>query len=261
MDVFRFLENNLVLALFVFARLSGVFVSAPVFSSRNIPTRVKILLTFSLTLVLLPLLMQNNTVTPPSSLFYYVIHIFLEFLVGASVGLIMSLFFAVIQVAGQMLDTQVGFGIVNVVDPQSGLQMPLLGNFIQIIFTLVFFTADLHHVFLTALFDSFTLLPINHAAPNTSLTIFIIDLFAGMFLTAFRLAMPMIMAALLVDVSMGMLARTMPQMNVFVVGIPLKIAVGIFMLGVFMPTYIYILKAVYNGVSENIRGLLTIFAQ
>ncbi|MDR2007178.1 MAG: flagellar type III secretion system protein FliR [Acidaminococcales bacterium] len=260
MELIQFVQQNLVLALLVFARVSGIFSSAPIFSSRNIPTQIRVLTAVTITLVAMPAFLQKAGAPVTDKAASYIILVFGEFITGVCIGLIMAVFFAIIQVAGQMLDTQVGFGIVNVVDPQSGTQMPLLGNFLQMLFVLVFFAADMHHIFLSALFESFDLLPVARAAFHPQTAVLVLELFANMFLTAFKLAMPMIMTTLLVDVSMGMLARTMPQMNVFVVGIPLKLAVGIFMLSVFLPTYIFFLKVAYGEVPENIYKLLSIFA-
>ncbi|MDR3349669.1 MAG: flagellar type III secretion system protein FliR [Acidaminococcales bacterium] len=260
MELIQFVQQNLVFALLVFARVSGIFSTAPMFSSRNVPARIRVLSAMAITLVAIPALAQKAGAPVTDSAASYILLVFGEFIVGACIGLVMAVFFAIIQVAGQMLDTQVGFGIVHVVDPQSGTQMPLLGNFLQMLFVLVFFAADLHHLFLQALLESFDLMPVARAAFQPQMAEFVLGLFTNMFLTAFKLAMPMIITTLLVDVSMGMLARTMPQMNVFVVGIPLKLAVGVFMLSVFLPTYIFFLKVAYGEVSENIYKLLSIFA-
>jgi flagellar biosynthetic protein FliR len=260
MELIQFVRQNLALALLVFARVSGIFSSAPMFSSRNIPARVRALTALSIALVAMPALLGKGLRPEAAQIGAYVLLVLGEFIVGVCIGLIMAVFFAIIQVAGQMLDTQVGFGIVNVVDPQSGTQIPLLGNFLQMLFVLVFFAADLHHIFLSALMESFDLLPIARMGFSPQTALFVLELFTNMFLAAFKLAMPMIIATLLVDVSMGMLARTMPQMNVFVVGIPLKLAVGIFMLSVFLPTYVLFLKVAYGEVSGNIYKLLSIFA-
>ena len=259
MDIIQFAEQHIALGLLVFTRISGIFVSAPIFSSRNIPARMRVLMAMAIALVVLPAVLQKQSVAVPSTLASYVVCVFLELFLGVCVGLLLALFFAVIQVAGQMIDQKVGFGIVNVVDPQSGIQVPLLGNFLQMIFTLVFFAADFHHLFLIALIDSFSTLPLMQAVITPGLAVYMVDLFAGMFTFAFKLAMPLIMVTLLVDVSMGMLARTMPQLNVFVLGIPLKLAVGIFMLSVFLPTYVYILKVAYAEVPKNINQLLSAF--
>lgn len=260
MDLIAFTEQNLLFFFLIATRISGIFLSAPIFSSRNIPARIKVLLTLFIALVLITPLSQKYIPVIPTDFLPYILCIGMEFIIGACIGLVLAMFFAIIQVAGQMLDTQVGFGIVNVVDPQTGIQLPVLGNFIQMLFTIVFFVSDLHHIFLLALIDSFDLLPLSTAVLQPQSGIFMLDLFAGMFLTAFKIAMPLLMTTLLVDVSMGMLARTMPQMNVFVVGIPLKLAVGIFMLSVLLPTYIYIIKVAYGGISEDIYKMLTMFA-
>lgn len=264
MELIQFTEQNLIFFLLIAARISGIFISAPIFSSRNIQGRFKILFTLFLSLLVLPGLLQiyagNASVAVPNGFLPFLLCITMEVIIGLSIGFVMAIFFAIIQVAGQMLDTQIGFGIVNVMDPQTGIQLPVIGNFIQMLFTIVFFVSDLHHLFLMALINSFEILPLTTAIVTPQSSILVLDLFANMFEMAFKLAMPMIMTTLLVDVSMGMLARTMPQMNVFVVGIPLKLAVGIFMLSVLLPTYIYLIKVAYGGVSENIYKLLTTFA-
>lgn len=260
MEIIQFVQQNLILFLLTVVRVSSIFVSAPIFSSRNIPGRIKILIAIFIALVVFPAVLQSYKGAIPNELLPFIICVLTEFLIGVTIGFVMEIFFAIIQVAGQILDTQVGFGIVNVVDPQSGTQIPLLGNFVQVIFTVVFLASDMHHLFLIALIDSFEVLPFNHATMQPMSAVFVLKLFTDMFLLGFKIAMPMIMTTILVDISMGMLARTMPQMNVFVVGIPLKLAVGIFMLGIFLPTYIYILKVAYRGVPENIYKLLSIFA-
>ena len=260
MDLLAFTEQNLLFFLLVATRVSGIFVSAPIFSSRNIPGRIRILLVLFIALVLVPAISQKYSPVIPTEFLPYILCLAMEFIIGTSIGLILAIFFAIIQVAGQMLDTQVGFGIVNVVDPQTGIQLPVLGNFVQMLFTIVFFVSDLHHILLLALVDSFNSLPLTSAVLQPQTSIFILDLFTSMFKTAFQIAMPLLMTTLLVDVSMGMLARTMPQMNVFVVGIPLKLSVGIFMLSVLLPTYIYLIKVAYAGISGDIYKLLSTFA-
>ncbi len=260
MDLIQFFEQYFAIAVLVFARISGIFLSAPIFSSKNIPTRVKMLFTFFLTLIIVPLIAQKQLMGVPTAFLPYVYSIIVELIIGASIGLVMEIFFAMIQVAGQMLDTQIGFGIVNVVDPQSGIQVPLLGNFIQLFFIIVFLATDMHHLFLLSVVDSFEMIAVNKAVVQAPIALFVLDLLADMFVAAFKIALPIIMTTVLVDVSMGMLARTMPQMNVFVVGIPLKLAVGIFMLSVVLPTYIYILKVACRGLFSNINKLLAIFA-
>ncbi len=259
MDLIQFFEQNFTVFILACTRVSGIFITAPIFSSRNIPPRVKIMLSVFISLIIVPVILQKYTVNIPSALLPYMFAVLCELTIGVTIGLVMEIFFAVIQVAGQMLDTQIGFGIVNVLDPQSGTQVPLLGNFIQVIFIIVFLATDMHHLFFSALADSFQVLPINGAVFDGSLALFILKLVSDMFVLALKIAMPIVMTTLLVDISMGMLARTMPQMNVFVVGIPLKLAVGIFMLSVVLPTYIYILKVACRELFANIYKLLSIF--
>ncbi len=260
MELIQFFEQNFAVFILISTRISGIFLTAPIFSSRNIPARVKIFFSMAIALIVTPVLLQKQAITVPDTLFPYIFSVICELLVGLTIGLVMEIFFAIIQVAGQMLDTQIGFGIVNVVDPQSGTQIPLLGNFVQVVFIIVFLATDMHHLFIMALIDSFQMVPVNQVVIEGSLALFILKLVADMFLMAVKIAMPVVMTTLLVDIAMGMLARTMPQMNVFVVGIPLKLAVGIFMLSVVLPTYILILKAACRELFINIYKAISLFA-
>ena len=259
MELIQFFQQNFAAYLLVFARISGIFITAPIFNNSALPARFKVIFSFFVALLVMPLLVQNQVFTIPNALLPYFFDAFVEVLIGLCLGIIMNIFFATIQVAGQMIDTQVGFGIVNVLDPQTGTQIPLIGNFVQLIFILVFLATDMHHLFLNAVIDSFDIVKLNQAVLQPSMGLFVLQLIVDMFEMAFKIAAPLIMATVLIDVSMGMLARTMPQLNVFVLGIPLKLAVGIFMLSIFLPTYIYILKVACRDLFSNIYKMLTLF--
>ncbi len=252
------MQNQVGFFLLVFARISGVFSTAPVFGSRNIPVYVKAGTVLAISYILFPLVFQTKTMIPENFLSYIAIVIG-EFLLGLIVGWISSLIFSAVQATGQILDMQVGFGIVNIFDPASGQQVPLIGNFKYILAVLIFLSTNSHHILLSALFASFKLIPVTGVVFNTALSEIVVDIVSGFFIIALKISVPVLATLLLTDVALGILARTMPQMNIFVVGMPVKIIVGIFVLSLALPFYIYFLEVLFNGMYNDIYRILVSF--
>jgi flagellar biosynthesis protein FliR len=186
-------------------RVSVVILTAPVLGNTRIPGQVKAALALSLTLLL-------YLAAPPRALPEP------------------YLLFTGIQMAGQIIDIQIGFGLVNVIDPAGGQQVSILGQFYYLIAMLFFLAVDGHHALIKALGDSFTLLPaggigwLDQAAKAGPL---LAGFFTKLFVIAFQVAAPSVAVLFLTNLSMGLLSRTIPQMNVFIVGMPLNIIVGL----------------------------------
>ncbi len=258
MDLFAVLQNQLGFFLLIFARMSGIFSSAPVFGARNVPLIVKAGLSLLIAYILLPLLTRANIVIP-DALLPYVALVIGEFLIGLIMGFACSFIFYGIQMAGTLLDTQIGFGMVNVIDPQFGQQVPLIGNFKYILAILVFLTSNSHHLFLSAIVYSFSSIPVTQATFPPDLADIIVDMVVAIFIVAVKISLPVVVALLLTDVALGILARTMPQMNIFVVGMPGKIIVGIFVLSLALPFYILFLEVIFSEGFHNMYRLLESF--
>ncbi|SMC65804.1 flagellar biosynthetic protein FliR [Sporomusa malonica] len=259
MDLFTLLQNQVGFFLLMFARISGIFSSAPIFGSRNVPVIVKAGLSLIISYILLPLLIRPTFVAP-DSLLPYVALVIGEFMIGLILGFACSFIFYGIQMAGSLLDTQIGFGIVNVLDPQFGQQVPLVGNFKYILAMLVFLVSNSHHLFLSALFSSFKLIPVTEGVFRADVATIAVDMVTSIFVIALKISLPVLVSLLLTDVALGILARTMPQMNIFVVGVPGKIIVGIFVLSLALPFYIGFLEVIFNGSFHDIYRLLGSFA-
>lgn len=258
MDFFTLLLSHVGFFLLIFVRISGIFMMMPIFSSRNITGRVKAGFALIISYILFPLVFSNAAIIPE----YFLPFLFIvagELIVGLILGFVSSLIFSAIQMAGQLLDMQIGFGIINMIDPLSGQQAPLIGNFKYILALIVFLATNGHHVLLSALFASFKLIPITGVVVNVAITKFIIDLIGGLFILALKISLPVIVSLLLTDVALGILARTMPQMNIFVVGVPGKIIVGLFVLSIALPFYIFFLEMAFDGMYKNIFSLLSFF--
>lgn len=250
------MQNQIGFFLLIFARITGIFSTAPIFGSRNVPVVVKAGLSLVLSYILFPLVFTDKTVIPESVLGYFLVVIG-EFLIGLIIGFSASLVFSAIQMAGQLLDMQIGFGIVNILDPQSGQQLPLVGNFKYILALLVFLATNSHHMLLAALFSSFKLVPVTGVTFQSNLTELIVNMVGGTFTIAMKISFPVLLSLLLTDVALGILARTMPQMNIFVVGIPGKIIIGLFVLSLALPFYIIFLEVVFSGMYKDIYHLIS----
>ncbi len=222
--------------LLILCRITAFFVVTPIFSSRSVPNTFKIGLGFFISfIVFLTYGIQQKVVMDVG----YVLLVIREVLVGLLMGYVVYLFFSVVQTAGGLMDLQIGYAMANVVDPHTGASAPLLGNFKYMLMMLVFLTMNGHHYLLNGLMDSYQWMPLSNELfqhlMNVSIADYLTRTFGQTFLLAFQVAAPLIVAMFLTDVGLGFLTKTAPQFNVFVVGIPLKMMVGLFLLILLLP--------------------------
>jgi len=231
--------------LLLLGRLSGFFLSAPIFSSRQIPTRIKILVLVLLSATLSYVIPVNAAVAIENPGMFLAAMV-VEIAVGYTIGFVAYVVFGAIQLAGQLMDMQMGFGIVNVVDPLSGTQIPLMGNLTQTLALLMYLAIDGHHYLLQALIQSYKVVPVMGLHLNAPFFELLMTIAAQMFVIAVKIAAPIIIAILVADIAMGFIARTVPQMNVFIVGLPLKIMVGLGALMLMMPVYLWVFNLLFS---------------
>lgn len=258
MDVFSLILGKISLFLVVFSRVIGIFSMAPFFGSKNIPINIKVGLAFFVTLIMFPSVVENYQGIENAVLWSYIGIIIKEFAIGLIIGFTSYLVFAAIQMAGSLIDIQIGFGIVSILDPQSGTQMPLIGTFKYLLAILLFLGMNGHHVIIAALGESFQRIPIGSLIPENTLMLHILNMFTAAFTFAFKVALPVIATLFLVDVAFGVINRTVPQMNVFMVGMPAKIIVGIFLLVLALPVYLIVIQIGFTGMYSDLYKLLEI---
>lgn len=252
--------NQFIQFLLIFSRITGTLTSAPVFGSKSIPVFARIGLSVLLALFMLPM-STLAAARQPSSLVILAWWALLELLYGLTAGFVASLFLQSVQMAGQMIDMQVGFGMVNVFDPQFGQQVPLIGNFKFLMAMVVFLALQGHHILISAMAENFRAVPLGMPIQLGKATEFMVDAVANMFVMALRIALPVMGTVLMTDVALGILARIMPQMNVFVVGITGKLVVGIFMLFLVLPFYVSFLEVGFEGVYRDFSLILEIIGK
>ncbi|MBW7473284.1 flagellar type III secretion system protein FliR [Paenibacillus oenotherae] len=245
--------------LLIFCRITSFFVVAPIFSSRNLPTTFKIGLGFMISLIVFLTYGLKQTIVPDAE---FILAIIREVMAGVLLGFVAYLFFTVVQTAGAFIDLQMGFGMANVIDPMTGASAPLMGNFKFMIASLIFLSINGHHFLLSALMRSYEWIPLSNELFGRiyegSISDFIVKTFAETFLLAFQMAAPLVVAMFLTDVGLGFLARTAPQYNVFVIGIPIKIIVGLLMLAIMMPGLITIFEHLFTQLFNALEELFGI---
>ena len=246
---------QLQLFFLVFLRVGAILMSIPVFDSKSIPLFFKIALAFTTSMALFPIL-ELEPLALITNFFAMGVSVAGEILLGLVIGFSVKLIFAGIQLAGQLAGYQMGMALANVMDPSSSQQVPLLAQFNNLVALLIFITINAHYWFIRALAHSFQLVPPLNVNFSGSLMEHLIKMSGNMFVIGIQIGAPVIAALLITSVTFGLIARTVPQMNVFIVAMPLKIAVGLLFLGFSLPYFSAFLEKIFNGLGKNIFFML-----
>ncbi|MBM7716465.1 flagellar biosynthetic protein FliR [Siminovitchia sp. FSL H7-0308] len=241
--------------LLVFVRVSAFFVTMPLFSYRTLPSLFRIGLAFFVS-VLMYASVYQGTIDINAAYFLLMLK---EAAVGLFIGFIAYMVLTSIQVAGNFIDFQMGFAIANIIDPQTGVQSPLIGQYLYIFSLLLLLAVDGHHMLLNGIFYSYQFIPLDQASfgfANANLAEYIAKSFSMLFLIAFQISVPVVAVLFLVDVALGIVARTVPQMNVFVVGFPIKIAVSFIVLFIVMGVIFGVIQQLFETMGQVMRDVM-----
>ncbi len=257
----EFFVNNFQVLLLIFARVSGIFFVAPFFSSLLIPVRVRIIFSIFITLILFPALTEFKVVIP-THLGEYGIMILTQLVIGLILGFIVSVIFTAFQLAGQFFSFQMGFGITEVYDPLAQIEIPIIGQFQYMLALLVFLLIQGHHLLITALYQSFEILPsfdFSNVAKVQAMAVSLSKVFSQMFFLALKISFPILATMFLVSFVLGLLAKASPQMNIFMVGFPFQIGIGLISLFIILPFFIEIIGNIIDYTFDDlIRFLYTL---
>ena len=239
----------------IFLRVAAIVISMPIFTSKSIPVLFNFGLALAASFILFPLLdLKDFPVS--TNLGSLAVGAIGEILIGITIGMAVNLIFVGLQMAGQISGYQMGLAIAEVMDPNDGEQVPLLAQFFQLFAFLVFLSINAHHWFLMALADSFQLVPPFGFKISGSLIEQLIQISGNMFVIAIKVGAPVIAALLLTSIAFGLIARTVPQMNVFFVAMPLKIIIGLLFIGFSLPYLSSFLKTVFSNLGSTIFLLM-----
>lgn len=240
----------------VLTRISTVFVAAPVFGSRGIPAQVKIGLAVFATLIFLPM-QTRELVAVPDGLIGLILALGREVAVGLVIAFAVLLVFIGLEMAAQVMGVQIGFGLGSVLDPVGGVPSSTLDQFYVVLVTLAFLTANGHYLVLEGIGRTFDLVPLNTFDASTLDMSGMLLLSAAMFVIAVRIAMPVTVALFLTDLTLGLVSRSFPQLNVLVVGMPLKILVGLLVLMLSLEATATVMNGAFGHILDDVAVALT----
>lgn len=259
-NVIGFILINFQLFLLILMRLTGLFVISPIFSRSNIPMTMKIGLAVTLSLILLPLNIYNFNLDI-NNIRALIFFSTTEFLIGVIIGFISFIYFSVVYLAGTVIDIQMGFGMVNIMDPQTNAQMPIMSGLYSILISLVFLTVNGHHMLIQSIINSYEVLPIGfQISVSENIISYLSHMLLETFALSLQLSAPILISIFLVNVILGILARTMPQMNIFMVGMPLKIFVGIIIVFLSLVFFISYSEVVFDKMFRSIYEFMKILS-
>lgn len=218
-----FSEGRTIAFMLLFTRFGALFMAVPIFSHMNIPTSIKAAMAFFFTVFFFGAVPPLNIPTDALSLTVAVLG---ELLFGLAVGIVLQLAFHVITFAGGQISFMMGFSLASAIDPQSGVSMPIVNQFLSLLALMVLLIFDLHHWILLYASESIGSVPLGGFLMTPSLFKYIMHAMTNMFVVGFMIAFPITALSMLADLIFGMLMKTMPQFNLLVIGTPIKIAVS-----------------------------------
>jgi len=245
--------------ILIFLRVAAIVFSAPVLDTATIPVVFKAGLAFAVSILLLPVVDAVVSVRD-LSLMAFVIGIFSEIAIGVTIGLSVKLLFTGIQLAGQIVGYQMGFAVANVMDPATSAQIPILAQFYNLTAMLVFLSINAHHMFFSALVDSYTILPPLSIHISPQLVGMMMRLATNMFVVAIKVGAPLIAVMLMVSVALGLVARTVPQINIFIVAMPMKIVIGLVFMVIVSPYLTAYLIDLFSSYQVTLFDLIRLMA-
>jgi len=238
-------------------RMSGLVFSSPIFGRVNVPNIAKIGLVLSLGYLMF-LIFPQSVAIQYSTLIGFVLICAGELLLGMALAYVTNVMFSLVAfTAGQLIDMQIGFGIVNVFDAQNNTQVPMMGNVLNIMFILLFFGVNGHLRLVEIIYLTIDRMPIGTLVFSPVIGWTALEIFMRAFILGVMIALPIIASGLTIEIGFGMLMRAVPQIHMFVIGIPLKMLVGITLFIFTLPVFARFSERVF---SEMFIGIEQMFA-
>jgi len=253
-----FAIEDLELFLLILVRITAFIIVAPFFSLKNVPQRVKVGFSLFFAIIIfqtMPVLTLNY-----QGVIGFATLIISESLVGIIIGFFANVSYYILSFAGQMMDMEMGFSMVNELDPVSHFQSTISSNYYSYFIMLMMLVTNLHHYFIVALVDTYKIIPIGGINLRPNMYILILQFMKDYFIIGFRIVLPVFAAILIVNAILAILAKVAPQLNMFVIGLQLKVLVGLsvlFLLTGFIPVVsnlifnemMYMMKAAIEALS------------
>ena len=240
-------------------RVSGLVVSSPIFGRVNIPQRVKICFSMALGYLFFTLFPQTADIEY-STLIGFAILCAAELLIGIALAYVTNIFFTLTAfTAGQLIDMQIGFGIVNVYDIQNNTQAPVMGNVLNLMLLIIFFATNGHQRLIEMMYLTVNRMPVGSLTFIPNIGLVALEIFSRAFLIGVMMALPIVASGLTMEIILGMMMRVVPQIHMFVVGVPLKMIVGLIVFAVTMPVFAGFSTRIFDEMFSGVEHMFAMF--
>jgi flagellar biosynthetic protein FliR len=246
----------------VFVRVISILALVPIFGAQSVPPQLKVAFALILTaLMFAPTVTSGISFEQHFSLPFFGLLVVKEVMVGIAVGFVASTLFTAVQFAGRLVDTEMGFGFVELMDPTSNESVTVWGQLQVILFTVIFLLINGHYFLLLAVQKSFELIPLMGGnLPGGKVAFHLTALTGTVFVVALKFAAPIYVTLILTEIALGAVARTVPQINIFFVGMPLKIVVGLGTAVLALPMLTVLFRGTMEKLVQDIWRLLFLMA-
>jgi flagellar biosynthesis protein FliR len=224
----------LIVFLLLTIRIGAIVLSLPLLNSRNIPAQLKVMLILMLSVALYPLV-QTQQVVIPQRLGHLGLVVVSEMLIGLTIGFVAQILFAGIQLGGEIIGQQMGLNFATIFDPQNAHQVSLIAHFHDVLAMFLFLSGSAHHWFIIAMAESLQSIPLGGLSTSGAVLPVILALLGKACVIAIQLAAPVSIALLLATLVLGVIARLVPQLNVFALSFPATLGLGMVMLALALP--------------------------
>lgn len=242
--------------IFVFLRIAAFLGISNVFFPTGTPNKLKIFISLILSFSLLGGI-DYSSVNEITSNYYLITYAINEILTGLIFGLIVDISFKIIIMAGSLLDLHIGLSMVNIIDPNSKVNTTLNGNLLHSIAMMIFFIVDGHHLLIKSLIESFNLLSLGRSIIFGETLMALIGIIVEYFIIGLKIAIPIVLIIILTDLCMGLISRAVPQINVMILGMPVKMLVGMIAISLSLPLIVKIIISNISYIPEIIRKIIT----
>lgn len=254
-----FTLNHLELYLFILVRITGFIFTAPFFSLKNVPFRVKT----GLSIFLAAIVFYTLSIPAPQyiGVIGFAIIVVKEAIAGAIMGLFANMAYYILNFSGQIIDTEIGFSMVNVMDPLTNIQTTITANLYGYLVMLIMMATNLHHYFLKAIIDSFQVVGIGKEVFDTGLYHLMVHYITNYFIIGFRIVLPIFASMLIVNTILAILAKIAPQINMFVVGMQLKVFIGLLVLVIIVEIMPSVSDFIFNEMMKMLKASIQLMVK
>ena len=255
MFTFTSVELNTYIAsiLWPLTRILGMVAAAPIFGNTSFPMTAKVMLGVMLALIMAPVV-PAMPATDPMSMAGLMI-VVQQMLIGLAMGFSMRIVFAAVEMAGEIASATMGLGFASVFDPQTKGRSSAVSQFLALIGTMVFLSVNGHLILIEVLYESFVTLPISATPMSSNLALELVRWASAIFSIGLHLSLPIVAALLITQVALGILTRAAPQLNIFGIGFPVSLGVGLILISQILPSLSVPLQNLFNQGFETMRAI------